>query len=775
MFAYTGLVQRVVVSDWLVLVIAAPLLAALYSAWSAWTDDDERVDQAKIEASVRRVCLLGQLLGMAALGWQIYAIGLGGFATQHVLRLVRVGQLEASIDLALDATSASMALAVLAVGAVFFGTRDRVGARVAAAGSVAVAGALLTVMADGAVAAMIGATAASLAIVATSPRERPRVAPRLSDAALAGGIAVLFWLQGGAWGDERYVPDLGTPRVVAVTGAEPAEDGDDGPAVHIDAAGQITKRGETQAKRASPSGRATLRFDALPGATIFLDESRTPLADKSGAPLRAPIADVSIPAGRHALRIHAGGGLDDYVLGNVTFDDGAHVALVPLGPTLVYRHANDQLALASKHGGAAGDRLRGRGAAIVVAFLLLAISALLRATHGSADAAGAALAPAAILAPAIVLVRFAPVMALSSGAQGAIALLGATSAAVGAALATRAGAWRDLEQKLCIATAGAALAGAALGSRPAAIATLVTGMLGVAALAMTVGRRGGALGEKPTKDATSRTASALACAAISGAPAPVVAGTWAAAGDFAPAMSGTRPALAAACVALGVAYAGLVSFAVWRAHHLGCAKGASEAHKKTTRSDRPLLALGALALALGAAIAFSPRLLGAEDDGPFAALFGATPKGGMAVAAAAIVGFGAALGGWASARKRYGVERPASWAEREARAFAHPFFRIAAGVGAAPALVAELAARAFARLSSELDAHVFEFVPRAIAAVAGGIGWVGAEVERDLVLRFGARVVSARWTPSRRTIAAVVVAIAVVVIASFVMSARSAR
>jgi hypothetical protein len=94
MFAYTGIVSRVVVSDWLVLVVAAPLLVLLHTVWSAFTDEDVRAAELR-DASTRRACVAGQLLGLGALAWQVYSVGIGGAAVQHVLRLVRVGQLDA--------------------------------------------------------------------------------------------------------------------------------------------------------------------------------------------------------------------------------------------------------------------------------------------------------------------------------------------------------------------------------------------------------------------------------------------------------------------------------------------------------------------------------------------------------------------------------------------------------------------------------------------------------------------------------------------------------
>jgi hypothetical protein len=166
-------------------------------------------------------------------------------------------------------------------------------------------------------------------------------------------------------------------------------------------------------------------------------------------------------------------------------------------------------------------------------------------------------------------------------------------------------------------------------------------------------------------------------------------------------------------------------------------------------------------------------LLGADDDGPFAVLLGGTPKGGLAVAAATLVAFGAALGGWASARERYGATRPKDWAEREARVEKHPLVRLASWAGTVPVSLGASVGSVLARMTSEVDEHVFDFVPRAIAAVAGAGGWVATAAERDITLRVGARVASFRWTPSRRVVFVLVVFAVMVVVGSFVMSARS--
>lgn len=501
MFAYSGTLQRVVLSNALVFVLAAPLLGLLHATWTALGEQDARSSRARERAS-RNACLAGQVLGLAILGWQVSAVGPDGTAIQHVLRLARIGQLDVSIDLALDATSAAMAFGVLGVGTAFFARRERVSLRLAATGCLVVVGALLAVLADDALAAALGASVASLAWAVSSARARPSATARIADVAFAAGLAVLFWVQGGSFTEGRFLPDL-APRVVAVTDTPLGDDADEAPAARIDLEGRVTKL-RTPDKRVSPTDHATLTFDALPGALLYLDEARSPLADDQGRPLAAPLANVRLPAGLHTVRVHAGGGLDDSIVTRATFEPGSHVTLALLGPTLVYRHATGQLALTPARGVPPRTLLERRQGGLGVAFALLALAVLLR----SAGAVGgaAALGPPASLALAIVVVRFAPLLSLAPFAAASVAVLGAACAALGAALATGAATWSELSRRLTFACAAASLTGAALNSRPAATGMLVAGMLGIATLALTIGRHYGAIGEKPAKTLMRRAA-----------------------------------------------------------------------------------------------------------------------------------------------------------------------------------------------------------------------------------------------------------------------------
>lgn len=751
MFAYSGTVQRVALSNALAFVVAAPLLGLLHAAFTALGEKDARGDAAREKAS-RRACLAGQVLGLAVLGWQAWTAGLEGTALQHVLRLVRVGQLDVSIDLALDATSAAMACGILCVGTAFFAGRARVGLRLAATASLVVAGALLAVLADDALAAALGASVASLAWAASGTRARPGVLPRLADIALAGALAVLFWVQGGTFTDGRFLPDL-APRVVAVTDAPIGDDTDESPAARIDLEGRVTRL-KTPDKRASPDDHASLTFDALPGALLYLDEARTPLADADGRPLVAPLVGARLSAGLHTIRVHAGGGLDDDIVSRATFEPGSHVTLALLGPTLAYRHSARALALTPARGAAPAAVLARSPGGLAIGFMLLAVAVLLRAAGAYAlsepdrSRGGAALGPVAGLALAIVVVRFAPLLGLSPLATACVGVLGAACAALGAALAARASTWPELLRGLTFACAATSLAGAALGSRPAAAGMLATGMLGLATLALTIGRHGGALGTSPAKDGVRRTAAWLACAALAGAPVPIAAGTWCLAGCFAPAMATARPAVALLAVLCGAAAAALASFAVWRAYAVEAAPSPhrGSTNKAAAKGAWAALGLAALSLELGAAMAASPRLLGADGDGPLAPWLGGTPAGGAAVLAASLVTLGAALGGFSRARRRGSASLLADASALQDRGAREPVPGLAARLAGAPAYWAA----GLSHLSMALEKHVFEFVPPALVAVAGASGWIASAVERSATLRLGARAAAIVKSPRSR-------------------------
>ena len=89
-----------------------------------------------------------------------------------------------------------------------------------------------------------------------------------------------------------------------------------------------------------------------------------------------------------------------------------------------------------------------------------------------------------------------------------------------------------------------------------------------------------------------------------------------------------------------------------------------------------------------------------------------------------------------------------------------------ASIGVAPVGALGGLASGLARLAAALEEHVFDFAPRAVLAVVGASGWVGAAVERDATLDAGAR---AARRGGGRVIAVLVVLCALAATTGFVM------
>jgi hypothetical protein len=263
------------------------------------------------------------LTSVAGLAW---AVGHPGtVSVQHVGNVLRVGQLDVRCDLVLDRGSAALGLASAVLVAILASRKDARGA----GGLVALgAAASFAILSDDLLVAGLAWALVALGAGAEVARDR------LADAALVAGGAVLFWGLGGAFTGEGYAPSL-QPRVVALLS------GDDTAKV----ARSLFDDDDEEALPAIPAGaKASLTITALPGAEIYVDESRVPFGG-AGHPLRSPFADVPIAAGYHAFRVHAGQALDDFMVSQLRVEPGQRVTLLAMGPTLSSLDARDQLAL----------------------------------------------------------------------------------------------------------------------------------------------------------------------------------------------------------------------------------------------------------------------------------------------------------------------------------------------------------------------------------------------------------------------------------------------
>jgi hypothetical protein len=210
----------------------------------------------------------------------------------------------------------------------------------------ALAGALVSFLADGFLTVAIGwalASAAGAWLAGWHDARLGAVVGTRGAAALGAmlfGSALLFWGLGGSWDDEGYMPEP-HPRVVAA---------------HVGAG----------------TGDASLTMTSLAGAGVFLDDARTPS-------MHAPFVRAPVAAGTHALRVHPGDGADDALLPRVDVAAGEEIALVPLGPTLSFHSMADELALRDRAGAPVVrhtvEEHLGPGGFAVVAGALLALLA----------------------------------------------------------------------------------------------------------------------------------------------------------------------------------------------------------------------------------------------------------------------------------------------------------------------------------------------------------------------------------------------------------------
>ena len=277
------------------------------------------------------ILLLATKRGARVLPWAPVLGSAGGLAwalahpaqasVQHVGNILRVGQLDVRCDLVLDRGSAVLAFVSAAVVANLAFRKD---AR-SAAGIVALgAASSFAILSDDLLVAGVAWALVALGAGASMAHDR------LADVAVFAAGAVLFWGLGGAFTTTGYAPSF-QPRVVAMLSGEEAApvarslfDDDD----------------DEEGLPPVPAGaKATLTVTALPGAELYLDESRVAF------PHRSPFIDVPITAGYHAFRVHPGQALDDFVVPQLRVEPGQRVTLLGLGPTFSSLDVRDQLAL----------------------------------------------------------------------------------------------------------------------------------------------------------------------------------------------------------------------------------------------------------------------------------------------------------------------------------------------------------------------------------------------------------------------------------------------
>jgi NADH:ubiquinone oxidoreductase subunit 5 (subunit L)/multisubunit Na+/H+ antiporter MnhA subunit len=752
MIEYAGPIQRVTPSATLWLALAAPATGALASAVLRGRHG-ERAAAGAMALATAVVIWHVQRLAALAEGER--------FLHEHLLRMTRVGLFDASLDLTLDPLAATFALlvTVTATLALVLARRER---RASAAWvSLFVTATLAIVMADGFVGMMLGWGWASLTLAALVGARGTRafMIARMADGALLLGMALLFWGFGGAWAIDGYTPDL-SPRFAAVRVTSSAEADDDPKRGSRDL--ERTADDDVDDERAkdddlTPSnGRALLTMTSHDGAIVFVDDARVPLTIGSRA-LRSPFTRFPVASGVHTFRIHAGGGLDDYLVERVPMNDGQEVALAPFGPSVTFRQLRDGLVAKTARGEArvrdAVTSRRGLGdlGLLAVACALIALGAAgkcaslpfalsPREAEGDARHVLSMVYVATCGAAVYMLVRIGFLLALSPGARGFIVVLGAAGALAFTARAVLESRRIPALANVALAEVGLMFVGVGVDAFEATVLHAITQALGLSLLfAWSERDRGGARG------------SALATLAVTGAPIPLAGSFFSAEGIAYAALtargSGTPARVVLFATLVGVALA--LSFVCWRLHGATLSNVAARP-ESAARSSRVYAVLAVIAVAVGPLLGVSRRVFGDRGESllerwlapslPLAESRDASDLGALAGLAVTTVWLGAALFGFALARRRArgrSVVAPSSalhallFADQYATLLVRPTLRLAS-------------------LVASLERWVIGASVSAVASMVLVLGWVIAKIDDGIVVAPSRIVADGVLAASRR-------------------------
>lgn len=516
-----GPVTRTTLAFGLWIVPLAPLAAAAYGALVPVVRAvTKKPDGAKAHDAATATAALGATV--VAFAWAVWStLRLAQqeegqrFFLEHVLRMVRVGQLDVALDLALDPLGAPVVLAVLLSSVVLFATLR---ARAAPAATIAwasllVAAAVLAILAGNLVVVVLAWEVVACAALGLTRDARGFVAARITDAAFVVGAIALFWGLGGGWTDGDYLPDL-SPRFAAVRVANAPDPDDEQPAKPAKRPDTVDTQGneelidaheraeEAERKKeqaiAHAGGKGLLTLTAYPGALVFMDDSRTPLMN-GDAPVRAPFTRLPVAAGLHSFRIHPGSGLDDYLVSHVSLAKEREVTLGVFGATVDFVQVRDELVVKNgRDEPTARTTLVSRKLTeglgfLTAACILLFVGAAARSgqapLHGAhlrASTAppviGAFLASTAAVLGAFLVLRLHALTPQTGVASAVIALTGGASAVYCAWQASRATDLRRILSYLGAAELGLVLVGAGTGAHAAATLTLVVAVLSGAAM-----------------------------------------------------------------------------------------------------------------------------------------------------------------------------------------------------------------------------------------------------------------------------------------------------
>ncbi len=353
MFGYAGPLPSAILAHTLWLLVAPLLLGLAGHVTLACrrrrkrNAGDAAPHEARLLEGERGLGVLMVVLATVATAAHVVVLArrkpIGGFAIlEYASQGVRIGRFDASAGLWFDpiaAAGCSFACVLALAAIVLLARRPPVdGVRSWAWIELALAGALLSFLADGIVTMALGWTlsAAAGAWLAGWAHARSGVlAGTRSGVALAllwVGTSLLFWGLGGTWRGDEY---LGDPSP-------------DFAAVRVGPWGDAAEH-----ERAGAAG--TLTLTSAPGAELDFDDGRSPV-------LTSPFVDAPFLPGEHSVRVRPGAATnDDRVAPDPV--SSAPLALVRFGPTTSFRELAQLAVVRDREGETAlAHLLRGRPA-----------------------------------------------------------------------------------------------------------------------------------------------------------------------------------------------------------------------------------------------------------------------------------------------------------------------------------------------------------------------------------------------------------------------------
>jgi|GEM_PF-6596675 len=481
MFDAFGPLLRVELAAWLWLVPMLPIAAFVLSGYLALSAEPPQ----RATMVDRRLMIYALSSAAAALALMGGRWGHDSVQLCHVFRLVRVGRIDLSLDLALDAIGLFIGVGVSVASAALALVPSRTDARerVAAYGPLLTAGALVVVLADNVPTALMGGVFASLAAALATGRARAFYIDRLSDACLLAGAVALAWALGGGFTGGEFTSDMNPRLVVASSTQQDAlagavlpltdDDDDDRPR---------GPRKPTVIKDLTAGGEGSLTVLSPPGSFVFVDDTRTPLLGPDKMPLRAPIVRFPLSAGIHAVRVRPSEGEDDTIAPHVVVATGRDVRLTLIGPTTSLRELNEEFGLkhlqeeSSFRSEVLAHEAWPKTRLTSVAAVLLALGVLLRIACANGVIEALSAWPwLAVAARAATLLSFEPSVALALAVVSAVlAILMAGRAARGVTLTETLGYGASAKGLLALAAiASGAIGPAALDAGAALVALVV--------------------------------------------------------------------------------------------------------------------------------------------------------------------------------------------------------------------------------------------------------------------------------------------------------------